>query len=407
MGYAPVRTQRHGLTPVAADRLPANETAATNGRPPLPTLTVLRGLAALAVFTLHCAGELLLRSGSADDWAIRLTAGPGTAAVACFFVLSGFVLVWVARPGDTRQAFWRRRAAKVYPSHVVAWAAGLTLMVVAGREFNVLAVLPSLMLVQVWLPHPAVFEGTNGPAWTLACEVFFYALFPLLAVRVGRIRPERLVRVAVGLMAGVVMYTVLVAVAVPTEPRTETGLSIPAAQFYAIVFVPPVRLVEFVLGMVIARMVIEGRWPQVPRGVVAAALIGGYALSLVLPAPLGYLAPFLPAIALLLGTAASADVAGRGRRRVAPILLWLGNVSFAFYLVHWLVLRYARRLFDDDVWTAPLAALYFAAALALSLGIAHVLHHRVELPGVRRWARPPASAKRAEPEAAESPRCPW
>ncbi len=331
----------------------------------------------------------MFRSNVVDDRAVQLTAGPGIAAVGCFFVLSGFILVWVARPTDTARTFWRRRIAKVYPNHAVTWVAGLALMVIVGREFNVLAMLPSLLLVQVWLPHAAVFEGTNGPAWTLACEVFFYALFPVLAVRVGRVEPDRLIRLGLWLLAGVVAYTALVAAVVPTEPRAETGLPVPAAQLYALVFLPPVRLVEFVLGMVVARIVIEGRWPSISRSWLLGAVAAGYALSLLLPAPLGYLVPFLPAIVLIIGSAAVADAAGRrGRFRSAPALIWLGEVSFAFYLIHWLVLRNMRRLVSDDAWTTPLVLVYFAAALVLSLVLARMLYLAVEVPMVRRWASP-------------------
>jgi peptidoglycan/LPS O-acetylase OafA/YrhL len=39
--------------------------------------------------------------------------------VSFFFVLSGFVLTWSARPDDIATGFWRRRIARIYPVHLV------------------------------------------------------------------------------------------------------------------------------------------------------------------------------------------------------------------------------------------------------------------------------------------------
>ena len=118
----------------------ASPRAAAPGFSRLPSLTGLRWLAAFIVFGFHIGtlgvihrppsppggptnrGGQLLRSWEA-------VFGQGDIGVAFFFVLSGFVLTWVAKPTDTRTAFWRRRVAKIYPNHMVTWAIviGITL----------------------------------------------------------------------------------------------------------------------------------------------------------------------------------------------------------------------------------------------------------------------------------------
>src|SRR5512133_3297128 len=80
----------------------------------LDSLTGLRFLAALLVFAYH-AGSVGTLTGNG------ITA-PGRSGVSFFFILSGFLLTWTARPDDTRRAFYQRRVARIVPSYLVALA---------------------------------------------------------------------------------------------------------------------------------------------------------------------------------------------------------------------------------------------------------------------------------------------
>lgn len=44
--------------------------------------------------------------------------GQGRSGVTFFFVLSGFLLAWSARPGDRARSFYRRRFARIYPAYL-------------------------------------------------------------------------------------------------------------------------------------------------------------------------------------------------------------------------------------------------------------------------------------------------
>ena len=371
--------------------------AAAAGRPALPRLTTLRGVAALIVFWFHAFGELLSTDEGFNNTLVNAVAGPGEASVGLFFMLSGFVLVWVSRPTDTARRFYRRRIAKVYPNSVVTWFFGLAAFIAVGREFNIFALLPSLLLVQVWFPKASVIEGTNGPAWTLACEMFFYLLFPWLAVRASSLRRARLWPVAFALVGAMLAWTLFVAFAVPTEPRTEVGPAVPIAQAYTLFFLPPVRLLEFAAGMLLAHIVLDGRWPKVANQHVAAAFVAAYVLSLVIPAPLGYLFPFIPGIVLLVGSAATSDLAGRSSWLTSRTMIWFGEVSFGFYLTHWIVLRNLRLLISRGEWPIPATIGYWFLCLGISLVLGRMLYTHVEVPAVRRWARSRRSQTAVEP----------
>ena len=72
----------------------------------LPSLTGLRWIAAMLVFGFHVGTMGFIAQPQAQavvSWLFTL----GLSGVQFFFILSGFVLVWSARPGDTRRAFWR------------------------------------------------------------------------------------------------------------------------------------------------------------------------------------------------------------------------------------------------------------------------------------------------------------
>lgn len=350
----------------------------------------------MAVFWTHAFGLLLLADEATNRTLVRLSVSIGEGAVSCFFVLSGFVLVWVARPGEARREFWQRRVARIAPNHLVTWTAGLLLLIAFSRGFNPLALLPSLTLTQVWVPHSAVLEGTNPPAWSLACEAFFYLLFPFLYRRVSRMG-DATVRRAAWLVGGaIVAWTVIVAVGIPTEPRAEQGLPVPLPQFYALIFIPPLRLLDFTLGMLVAELVRRELWRPLGMRRASLALAGGWAASLLLPPPIGYVAPWLPAIVLFVAGGASA-VSRRTEARGAAWrwLVWLGEVSFAFYLVHWLVLTYAKvPLGLEREGGEPLGVLvYLVVCLAASLLIAQALRRWVEQPAARRL-RPRAAPER-------------
>src|SRR4051812_16969801 len=94
--------------------------AAATAKPPrirLDALTGLRGILAQSVFTFHLAINYVWND-SVSNGIIRFLAAPGEAALSFFFMLSGFVLVWVTRPSETARMFWRRRAVKIFPNHL-------------------------------------------------------------------------------------------------------------------------------------------------------------------------------------------------------------------------------------------------------------------------------------------------
>ncbi|MFG1839808.1 acyltransferase family protein [Micromonospora sp. NPDC049175] len=350
--------------------------------PRLPSLTGLRWIAALLVFGFH-AGTMRIIAEPDYKAVVDKLFGLGLSGVQFFFILSGFVLVWSARVGDSRRTFWRRRIAKIYPNHLVLF--GATLLVAWWFADPVLpaAALENVLLLQAWDPRPGWFYSLNTVSWSLSCEFFFYLCLPLALPLLRRARPKLLVVLIVAL-------PLLILALWPAQHLVPE-----VSRWWFTQIFPPVRSLEFWLGAVAAELMRRGLWRGPGLTWASVIFVGTWAVATQwIPAELW---TTLLAVAYLLVITAAADADVRDRRspwRSRP-LVWLGEVSFAFYLVHVLVMTSVLRFTGDwgtgfEGWRGPVVVLGF---LLVTLLLAGLLHRYVETPMMRRLApRRPARA---------------
>ncbi|MFF4974249.1 acyltransferase family protein [Streptomyces sp. NPDC001083] len=330
----------------------------------LPSLTGLRWVAAVLVFGLHVHnfGYFGGTGGRIMAWGF----GAGANGVSFFFVLSGFVLMWSARPRDRAMAFWRRRVARIYPVHLVTAAIALVMGFTLSRQMRPTptSALANLLLTHSW--WRPWWQTLDPVSWSLACEAFFYAVFPLLALGLRRLGARGLTAVA-----GLSVLTV----AALAWSDAHHWLSQPVYSF------PAARLPEFVLGAAVARLVSLGRWRGPGTEASLALTITGY--FLVPQVTPGYAATVCTIVgfALLIPAAAVADLRDlpslwRHRR-----LVRLGELSFAFYMIHLLVLRAGINLLGKSPHFGVAAGLTATAvAFTVALGLAWLLYEGVERP---------------------------
>ncbi|GAA1068910.1 hypothetical protein GCM10009665_74360 [Kitasatospora nipponensis] len=384
---------------------PASPPAASPPAPPppssrLPSLTGLRFLAAALVFVYHSSvSGAFTDVGLQQDFATA-AGSAGFVGVSFFFVLSGFVLTWSARPGDGVRGFWRRRLVKVYPNHLVTFLAALALLAWNGGSTGLREGAANLLLLHAWVPRYSYMSSVNAVSWSLSVEALFYLGFPLLYRAVAAIRP-RLLWWAAGAAALAVPLVVLLAQGLlADQPRWPWG---PASftQIWFVYLFPLARLPEFVLGMLLARIVATGRWIPLGRWPAALLVAGGYLLSLHAPFLYRFEACTVVPLGLLIAAAAHADAQRRPGVLGGRVMVRLGELSFAFYLVHGLVLEYGHRAFGrpaspfgyGPAWRTPVAVAFLAGALGVAVLLAWVLHTVVERPAMRHLAgpRPPAA----------------
>jgi len=378
----------------------------TSVQPParLHSLTGLRFIAAALVFAVHGSIQGVFADPAAGETYLFVASTAGYTGIVFFFVLSGFVLTWTARETDTAKLFWRRRFFKIYPNHLVVFALALGVLVWAGRQTDPVRVLTNLFLVQSWFPDETIVTDTvNVVTWSLSAEVFFYASFPLLIALVRRIPVNHLWYWAGALVGTILMVPVVSGAVLPDPPPELAGYG-SFVQIWSIYFFPVARALEFVLGMLLARLVLAGRWIGPGLLPAAALTVAGYLVSLQLPLLYQFVAATVIPIALLIPAAASADVADRRTGLNSRVMVWLGEISYAFFLTHFLVLSAGRLVMGGTpnemggiggpAWSTPVGIGFLAACFGAAIVVSWLLFRFVEAPVMRRWSRP-----RRRPEA--------
>ncbi|WP_280825759.1 acyltransferase [Mycobacterium sp. OTB74] len=140
----------------------------------------MRAAAAMGVVLTHVA----FQTGNSSGWYGRLFTRFDL-AVAVFFALSGFLL-WrghaAAARGLRRRPptghYLRSRLVRIMPAYVVAVVVILTLLPDADADLTVW--LANLTLTQVYVPLTLTSGLTQ--MWSLAVEVSFYLVLPILAL---------------------------------------------------------------------------------------------------------------------------------------------------------------------------------------------------------------------------------
>ena len=129
------------------------------------------------------------------------------------------------------------------PAHVVTWLVVTAMMTVAGIGITVGPTVTGLLLLQSWVPDEAYYFAVNTPAWSLSCELAFYAVFPMLLPLLRRVPARGVPWLVGGLVGGIWLVPLL-------------SLTMSDALAYWFVWIFPVtRVLEFALGVAVALLV--------------------------------------------------------------------------------------------------------------------------------------------------------
>lgn len=355
------------------------------------TLNGLRFLAALAVVVFHYAPRVDVY-GQVPD-AVKNVINEGPCAVGFFFILSGFVLAHRHLYGEARAqtavAFYWARFVRLYPAYLLALLLFLPIAaqryivspspVLAGRHtFIVSAVLSGLML-QSWTP---LAQAWNGPSWSLSVEAFMYLLFPVLGLRLARLR------------TGKAIFVTLAAWLIPAGlavAYVEHGIPEAAWRLY-ITNDPLLWLPLFVMGICSARFV--SGWKRIPSN--TANLLATISFVAVILAALawphkwadvfvtGGVAPLLVAVIV-----SSTRPPGWIAKTIGgPSLNRLGEASYAMYILQAPLWHYWQEITNSlrgaPVQTNPVAWWQFAAFVPLLILISLGVVRYIETPA-RGW----------------------
>lgn len=350
--------------------MPAQDTEASVGlsdvisRDRLPSLTGLRFWAALLVVGYHLTHQV----GSLGP--LSALVQYGRTGVTFFFVVSGFVLAWtyMDRPTPFAVFLWRR-FARLWPLVVVTGILSLLIYRLMGVDVPPLRALSTFTFMQAW--SSSLVKGANPAAWSLSDEAFFYFTFPLvLAIAV---RP-RLRRWAWWLVALAILVGWLLLLVLPG---------------WAFNYLPPIRAVQFALGVLCAVAMRRGaKAPVGFRTAVVGVVI--YHLALIPWSAIAVSGAFgvysgsqwwaAPVFALLIMAAAESDGRGSSTGVSQQWALRLGHWSFAWYLVHEPVIRLWSHYVEAPVLIS------WVVLLPVTVGAAGALYSWLERPA-EMWLR--------------------
>lgn len=310
----------------------------------------------------------------------------GGYGVLVFFVLSGYLMTTLLlrerdRTGTIRlRAFYGRRAVRLLPALLVVMAATLAFVSVVdpgttGAEGTWRAAVPALLYFSNWLWF---FQGTGfevlgyfGHFWSLSVEEQFYIVWPWALLLLLRRWSERALAIglAVVVVAGLVLRLATIRGAEDAHLLFGTHEVADQLAVGALLAVC-LRLGRGAVGRVSRRLV----WPSVAAVVAVMAVADPEAEGLrgVLSNTVG---PSVCAVgtAVVLGHVITAQdgmlARGLARRPVA----WVGEVSYAMYLWHILVIAVAVRVSGN-------LAVVTVLTLAGTIAAAWASHRFVEAP---------------------------
>ncbi|SEN48528.1 Peptidoglycan/LPS O-acetylase OafA/YrhL, contains acyltransferase and SGNH-hydrolase domains [Duganella sp. CF517] len=294
----------------------------------ITSLQALRGLAALAVVFHHVLRAVTINR-PAD---LHLPASPllshpilvdlGAMGVDLFFVLSGFLMIYISRPyqqGHKSTAdFVANRLIRVWPLYAV-----VTVLLLCQAYYNTRAggsgfdLTPMRLLSLFFVPsfnEAGVLQPILGVGWTLNYEVFFYLVFAA-AILIER---KHILAVAVVLVGGSYAIGALL----------PHGSVLRAFLFNSVIL-------EFLLGATVASAYMRGA--LVAKHAYACLAAGLVVLAIFAPVPAdegfrlltrGVPAALLFAFVLL----------SESKIRWPRAIILLGDASYSIYLVHVTVL---------------------------------------------------------------------
>lgn len=293
--------------------------------------------------------------------------GQGFVGVSIFFVLSGFVMSFayadrISNGAISFATFVALRLARLAPLY---WAMGLVYLIVVPfvkSESVELKAGDSLyfFFIQSWIPNSEIYFSLNPPSWSISTELFFYlAFFPLVLLASRRIIPLFISLLALVFFSAVA-WTVFARDLDPIWGNSTFSHWL----FYIF---PVFRALEFIVGILIHRIWTTGlRFRFLRPGFVYLLLGVTMVFGSAVPEAFRMSLYYLPAAALLVYSHAQTEKPTQNKL-LAATLRELGNASYSFYMIHFIVLHHISfsglNFVGPDAKNLLISAVIFSAAI--------------------------------------------
>lgn len=371
----------------------------------LPSLTALRGLAALWVVLYHFSVQCLPRLDAVPH---SYLIHKGYLAVDFFFMLSGFVMTHVYHRAFAEsvarnyRSFLIARVARIYPLHLLVLL--LFVATVLAAQFSTGGLPHSLRdapwqgpySVGAFVANVLMLQGLNAgewswnyPAWSISVEFMAYLIFPFALPLIWRASG------AAKATAGLAIVALLALLALVTHDNFDQWDG-------------PITLLrclpEFILGTLL-----YCAFRELPRNSIVSRDWTAFGVLVLIVVCLHAGAPDL-LIAGLFAILVLAAVVNNGafsRLANAAPLIWLGEISYSLYLLHGLVQFVVDKLLgyfgveDAANLTIERSLALLVLMVAVCLMASHATYFCVEV-GCRRYLRELFGGRRAKPAPART-----
>ncbi|MCG2608811.1 acyltransferase [Acinetobacter sp. SM34] len=262
----------------------------------------------------------------------------GFLGVSFFFILSGFILAYnyehkFIDKKITKKEFFVARIAKIYPMHFVTMLAALILGSLIGGSGKYVA--QNVLLIQSFFPSEKIFFSLNAPSWSISDEMFFYLLFPFIL----------LLRQKAKLVILVSLFVLILAMNMVLSDEQK---------HYWLYISPLFRFSDFLLGMMLFHVYLKlkelfkvkawsSKYIEFASLTLFAVFFGLHQFADI---GLRYSVYYwIPMVLIILSFALSSEEKQPtylNRFLSNKHMVWLGEISFCFYLIHLLVIRTAE-----------------------------------------------------------------
>lgn len=304
------------------------------------SLTSLRFIFALMVFFSHLS-FLKTEEGSISNWIFKYIFSEGALGVSFFFVLSGFILSHryknkFVHNKQSKRLFYIGRISRIFPLHVICLIISIPLVIhlYNGSIINLVSKgVLNLSLIQSFIPLKSVYFSFNAPSWSLSDELFFYLLFPFLITVIYPIKIRKNIIITLTVTA----FLTLLLFIIPQKFRHQ------------LFYVNPIfRLYDFIMGILLYRFYEYIKSKQIKSGTRFELIsIASFFILFLFhnQAPafiINSLYYMIPICLIILSISLERGKISYYLRN--KIFINLGEISFAFYMFHQLVIRYYLKL---------------------------------------------------------------
>ncbi|HFD79158.1 MAG TPA: acyltransferase [Gammaproteobacteria bacterium] len=336
-----------------------------SNKPTVQSIQMLRAIAASLVVIAHAQVHLEVRNHIAD---LNPFLDLGRVGVDLFFIISGFIMVYVAgrefrKPGAPRD-FIVRRFIRVVPTYWIYTTALAALMITFpqlfsdGKRFDLTHYLASLAFIP-WENNIGHIKPLLPVGWTLNYEIYFYLIFALLLFLHRKwFLPGLSFLLVGGVFAGWYADTVPTLASVATSPL----------------------LVEFLAGCCIG-LLFTGN-TDLPKAFSWTIALAGIAWLLlasgnVVPHTIRAISWGIPSAMIIAGIL---FLEKAGSIPANGLLVAIGGSSYSLYLTHIFTINALGK-----IWTSLIGGhygLFIIACVFCSIIVGHIAYLAIEKPAI-------------------------